>query len=54
MKYSHYDFYKNSRFAKICEGNTPFQLLWKDANTSQYFVNTDKDGKILDQQEVIV
>lgn len=35
-------------------GCSPLQLLWKDARTAQYFVNTDRDGVVLQRQEVTV
>lgn len=36
------------------EGCSPLQLLWKDAHTAQYFVNTDANGQVLQKQEVTV
>ena len=35
-------------------GCSPLQLLWKDAHTAQYFANTDRDGVVLQRQEVTV
>ncbi|KAK8812139.1 hypothetical protein WA556_004264 [Blastocystis sp. ATCC 50177/Nand II] len=37
---------------RVDAGCSPLQLLWKDAHTAQYFVNTDRDGVVLQRQEV--
>ncbi|CBK21664.2 uncharacterized protein [Blastocystis hominis] len=40
------------RFGKMEEGCTPLQLLWKDAQTATYVINTDAQGAILANQSV--
>ena len=44
----------SSRFGKMEEGCTPLQLLWKDAQTATYVINTDAQGTILASQSVTV
>ncbi|EPS59014.1 hypothetical protein M569_15797, partial [Genlisea aurea] len=35
-------------------GNTPLLLVWKDANCSQYVIDTDGKGLVPDQQQVVL
>jgi len=35
-------------------GPTPLVLLWKDANCSRYFVDTDVDGNVPERQQVVL
>ena len=35
-------------------GPTPLVVHWKDAATSNWFIDTDKDGTVLPQQQVVL
>ncbi|XP_047314551.1 snurportin-1 [Impatiens glandulifera] len=43
-----------NKHAHYQTGNTPLALVWKDANCSQYVIDTDSKGQILDQQQVVL
>lgn len=45
---------RRRKTGRVDAGCSPLQLLWKDAHTAQYFVNTDRDGVVLQRQEVTV
>ncbi|KAK4776830.1 hypothetical protein SAY86_005518 [Trapa natans] len=40
--------------AKYQTGNTPLALVWKDENCSQYVIDTDNQGNIPIQQQVVL
>lgn len=42
------------RCSTLCEGSSPLQLLWKDAQTATYFIDTDAEGRVREVQEVTV
>jgi len=35
-------------------GQTPLALVWKDASTSKYFIDTDASGTALEQQQIVL
>ncbi|KAL9239359.1 hypothetical protein vseg_013691 [Gypsophila vaccaria] len=35
-------------------GNTPLALVWKDEKCSQYVIDTDNKGEVLDKQQVVL
>lgn len=43
-----------NKHAHYQTGNTPLVLVWKDANCSQFVIDTDSEGQIPTQQQVVL